>query len=225
MNTLLKMTNISKTYFPHKDMPVQALNRLNLEVFEGEMLAIYGVSGSGKSTLLHIIGCLDRLSDGEYFYKDINIQKCSDQRLAQIRNQEIGFVLQDFGLIPYRTAYENILVPILFSKGKSTEKIPKRVNRLLEQLGIQELSKRKVCQMSGGQKQRVAIARALVNEPSLILADEPTGALDSATKLEIYDIFKGLKSSGKTIVIVTHDKEVAEMADRVLHMKDGALIG
>jgi len=224
MNTLVRMKNVSKTYYPHKDVPVRALNGLDLEVFEGEMLAIYGVSGSGKSTLLHIIGCLDRQTEGEYIFNDQNIAKCSDRRLARIRNSEIGFVLQDFGLIPYRTAYENISVPFLFSKGKIRE-MSVHIEKVLEQFGIQELSKRKVYQMSGGQKQRVAIARALVNEPSLILADEPTGALDSATKVEIYDIFKELRNQGITIVIVTHDHEVAGMADRVLHMKDGALIG
>lgn len=222
MNKLLRMQNVSKTYFPHKDVPVHALNGLDLEVFEGEMVAIFGVSGSGKSTLLHIIGCLDRPTEGEYFLKDEDIKKCPDRRMAQIRNSEIGFVLQDFGLIPYRTAYENISVPFLFSKGKIKD-MSARVRKVLEQFGIPELSKRKVYQMSGGQKQRVVIARALVNEPSLILADEPTGALDSSTKIEIYDIFKDLRNSGKTIIIVTHDKEVADMADRVLNMKDGAL--
>lgn len=224
MNTLIRMENITKVYYPHKDVPVRALNGLNLKVFEGEMLAIYGVSGSGKSTLLHILGCLDRQTEGEYMFKDQNITKCPDRRLAQIRNSEIGFVLQDFGLIPYRTAYENISVPFLFSKGKFRD-MQGRVKKVLDCFGIPELSKRKVYQMSGGQKQRVAIARAMINEPSLILADEPTGALDSATKVEIYDIFKNLRDSGKTIVIVTHDQEVTDMADRVLHMKDGVLIG
>lgn len=223
MNKLVSMKNVSKTYYPHKDLPVRALNDLNLEVFEGEMLAIYGVSGSGKSTLLHIIGCLDRQTEGEYIFKDQNIAKCPDRHLAQIRNSQIGFVLQNFGLIPYRTAYENISVPFLFSKGKIRD-MSARVGKVMEQFGIQDLSKRKVYQMSGGQKQRVAIARAVVNGPSLILADEPTGALDSATKVEIYDIFKELRNQGKTIVIVTHDQEVAGMADRVSHMKDGALI-
>lgn len=222
MNKLIRMKNISKIYYPHKDVPVQALNALDLEVVEGEMLAIYGVSGSGKSTLLHIMGCLDRQTDGEYHFRDTDAQKCSDRKLAQIRNSDIGFVLQDFGLIPYRTAYENIAVPFLFSKGKVKD-MNARIKTLLDQFGISELSNRKVYQMSGGQKQRVAIARALVNNPSLVLADEPTGALDSATKVEIYDIFKDLKRNGKTVVIVTHDKEVAEMADRVLHMKDGSL--
>lgn len=223
MKTVIEMHKISKTYYPHKEVPVRALRELDLEAFEGEMLAVYGVSGSGKSTLLHILGCLDRPTDGEYTLNGEDIKNCSDRRLAKIRNSEIGFVLQDFGLIPYRTAYENISVPFLFSKGKIKE-MSGRVKNVLEQFGIPELSKRKVYQMSGGQKQRVAIARALINDPDLILADEPTGALDSSTKVEMYNIFRELRDHGKTIIIVTHDQELADLADRVLHMKDGTLI-
>ena len=223
MKTLLEMHRISKTYYPHKEVPVRALRELNLEVFEGEMLAVYGVSGSGKSTLLHILGCLDRPTDGEYTLNGEDISNCSDRRLAKIRNSDIGFVLQDFGLIPYRTAYENIAVPYLFSNRKVAE-MAGCIRSVMAQMGIPELEKRKVYQMSGGQKQRVAIARALINEPELILADEPTGALDSSTKAEMYSIFRELRDHGKTIIIVTHDQELADLADRVLHMKDGTLI-
>ena len=223
MTMIIEMKDISKTYHPHKDVPVKALSGLNLSVREGEMLAIYGVSGSGKSTLLHIIGGLDRASSGEYTFDGIDMNNQKDTQLAHLRNEHIGFVLQDFGLISHRTAIDNVMVPVMFSKRSITEGM-RRGKELLNELGIGELKNRKVYQMSGGQKQRVAIARALMNQPKLILADEPSGALDSTTKAEIYSIFEKLKQEGKTIIVVTHDHDIETIADRVLQIKDGCLV-
>ncbi len=220
MTMIIEMKDISKTYHPHKDVPVRALSGLDLSVQEGEMLAIYGVSGSGKSTLLHILGGLDRASSGEYRFDGIDMNAQKDGQLARMRNEHIGFVLQDFGLISHRTAIDNIMVPIMFSKRSMKDGL-NRGKELMEEMGLKELSNRKVYQMSGGQKQRVAIARALMNQPKLILADEPSGALDSTTKVEIYSIFEKLKNEGNTIIVATHDRDVATIADRVLQMKDG----
>lgn len=220
MSSMIQLADISKTYTPSKMQAVTALKNVSFSIEKGEMVVVCGVSGSGKSTLLHIIGCLDTPSEGEIYLDGQSLKGLRDFELARIRNKVIGFVLQDFGLIPYRTAYENVSVPLIFSKTRPSD-MSKKVNKALESVGIIELSKRKVSQMSGGQKQRVAIARALVNDPQIILADEPTGSLDSKTKLEIMEIFQGIHNAGKTIMIVTHDLEIAEMADRKLHMLDG----
>lgn len=222
MAAIIEMNDVSKTYYPYKDVPVLALSGLNLSVQEGEMLAIYGVSGSGKSTLLHIIGGLDCVTSGEYRFDGIEMSAQKESQRARIRNESIGFVLQDFGLISHRSAIENIMVPIMFSKIPYQQGIQKG-RELLEELGIKALEKRKIYQMSGGQKQRVAIARALMTDPKLILADEPSGSLDSSTKLEIYSIFETLKRQGKTIIVVTHDRDISTIADRVLTMRDGRL--
>jgi len=172
--------------------------------------------------LLHILGGLDRPDSGEYILDGEVMGEKNDSQLARVRNEKIGFVLQDFGLIANRTAQDNVIVPVIFSK-KSLREGYKRCKNLLDKLGIPELERRKVSQMSGGQKQRVAIARALMNEPKILLADEPSGALDSTTKEEIYAMFDMLRKEGKTIIIATHDHAIAQIADRVLQMKDGQL--
>ncbi|HHT78116.1 MAG TPA: ABC transporter ATP-binding protein [Clostridiaceae bacterium] len=222
MTNIIEINNMEKSYYPSRSVRVPALTGLSLCVREGEMIAIYGVSGSGKSTLLHILGGLDRPDSGEYILDGEVMGEKNDSQLARVRNEKIGFVLQDFGLIANRTAQDNVIVPVIFSN-KSLREGYKRCKILLDKLGIPELERRKVSQMSGGQKQRVAIARALMNEPKILLADEPSGALDSTTKEEIYAMFDMLRKEGKTIIIATHDQSIAQIADRVLQMKDGQL--
>jgi putative ABC transport system ATP-binding protein len=222
MESYIRMNNLEKTYKAKGETPVKALRNATLEIAKGEMLAITGVSGSGKSTLLHLLGLLDRPTSGELFFEkniDTNVRNAE---LARMRNSKVGFVFQDFALIPYQTAYENIEVPLIFAK-VSKAKRQARILALMRSLHIEDLKDRKVSKLSGGEKQRVAIARALANDPPLILADEPTGALDSATKAEILKIFRDIHRQGKTILLVTHDPEVAAIADRRLHISDGIL--
>jgi len=223
MEHIINCKDLTKTYRPPHQAPVEALRGITLQVEPGELIAITGVSGSGKSTLLHIVGLLDNQTEGDVTLGSTNPAKLSDSKRAKLRNKEIGFVLQDFALVPYWSAYQNIEVPLIFAGKKRLER-QERIGKLLKEFGIPELAKRRVSQMSGGQRQRVAIARALANDPPLILADEPTGALDSKTKEEIMEIFRDLHSRGKTILIVTHDPQIAEMADRVLHIRDGVIV-
>lgn len=222
METHVQLEHISKTYRPKGQSEVIAVRDASLQVTKGEIIAIMGVSGSGKSTLLHMIGLLERAQGGTLFVNREISKSMSNSEMARLRNAHIGFVLQDFALIPYRSASDNIEVPMVYAKKKRKERYS-RIKELLLEFEIDELADRKINQMSGGQKQRVAIARALANNPDLILADEPTGALDSKTKKEILDIFRRLNESGKTIIIVTHDPEVAAIADRIVHMTDGYL--
>lgn len=222
METYIRMNKLEKTYATKGANPVHALRDATLEIEAGEMIAITGVSGSGKSTLLHLLGLLDRPTSGEYFFEKNIDTKVRNAELARLRNKKIGFVFQDFALIPYQTVYENIEVPLLFAKVPRTKR-QERILSLIKALHIEELKDRKVSKLSGGEKQRVAIARALANDPPLILADEPTGALDSVTKAEILKIFRDIHRQGKTILLVTHDPEVAAIADRVLHISDGVL--
>ena len=222
MEPYIRINKLEKTYATKGENPVHALRDATLEIEAGEMIAITGVSGSGKSTLLHLLGLLDRPTSGEYFFEKSIDTKVRNAELARLRNKKIGFVFQDFALIPYQTVYENIEVPLLFAKVPRTKR-QERILSLIRALHIEELKDRKVSKLSGGEKQRVAIARALANDPPLILADEPTGALDSVTKAEILKIFRDIHRQGKTILLVTHDPEVAAIADRVLHISDGVL--
>lgn len=221
MNSVISLKDVVKIYEIDDKNDVLALDHVDFDVKSGEFISICGVSGSGKSTLLHIMGCLDRVTSGDVVIDGQDVLRLNDRQLARIRNKSIGFVLQDFGLIPYRTAFENVMVPLYFTKDKLDKKA--RVDEMLELLGIKELRNRNVNKMSGGQKQRVAIARALVNNPQIILADEPTGQLDSNTKREIIDIFLKIKDLGKTVVVVTHDVELANQADRVVYIEDGKI--
>ena len=223
MEHFLAVKDLKKTYHPPHQAPVEALRGVTLSVEPGELIAITGVSGSGKSTLLHIVGLLDNQTEGTLTLGTADPAKLSDSKRAKLRNKEIGFVLQDFALVPYWTAYRNVEVPLIFAKMKRKNR-KARIEQLLLEFGISELAKRHVSQMSGGQRQRVAIARALANDPPLLLADEPTGALDSKTKEEIMDIFRALHRRGKTILIVTHDSEIAAMADRILQIRDGVIV-
>ena len=222
MENIIEIKNLSKSYYPGKKNCVRALREISLEVRSGEFLTIQGVSGSGKSTLLHIIGALDDADSGTAIVDGQDLSKLSSVKRARFRNETIGFVLQDFGLIPYRTVMDNVAVPLLIHQ-KVKGKVNSIVNEVLEKLHILDLKDRRITELSGGQKQRVAIARALVNQPTIILADEPTGALDSETKKEIMGVFKEISADGRTIVMVTHDDEIAKMADRRVHICDGRI--
>ena len=219
---MIRLVNINKTYNYKKANAFCALKGINLSINDGEMLAIIGKSGAGKSTLMHILGCIDDFESGDYLIDDINVKDISNGKKAEIHNKKIGIVMQDFALIEEYTVIENVMVPLLFDKSKKDKK--KTAIKAIESVGIGDLTNKPVNKLSGGQKQRVAIARAIVNDPVFILADEPTGALDSNTSLEIMQVFKDLNKLGKTIIIITHDKDVAQKCDRIVEMKDGSFI-
>ena len=220
---MVRLTNISRTYNKGTPDAVEALKSVTLEAAEGESLAVMGVSGSGKSTLLHIIGCLDKADGGscELDGEDVS-RKLSDQ-LSRIRNEKVGFVLQDYGLIPDKTALENIMFPLAFAKGVSYKEMKRRAKEISEFVGIAELNRKRVSKLSGGQQQRVAIARAIVNSPKLILADEPTAALDRKTADRIMELLLSLTKSGRTFILVTHDKRIADMCSRTVYISDGVI--
>lgn len=220
---MIRTINISKIYNENKDNEVKALTDVNITIEKGEFIAISGISGSGKSTLLNIIGCMDSPTYGEYFFDGIEVGKASGDKLAEIRNARIGFVLQDNALLNNETVFANVRLPLIFSKKYKIREHKKRVSEILEMLNIGALAKKKVRELSGGQRQRAAIARAMVNEPDIIMADEPTSALDSKTAYEILDVFKSLNESGVTVIIVTHDKKVMEYASRIITIVDGEI--
>lgn len=220
---MIRTINISKIYNENKDNEVKALTDVNIAIEKGEFIAISGISGSGKSTLLNIIGCMDSPTYGEYFFDGIEVGRASGDKLAEIRNARIGFVLQDNALLNNETVFANVRLPLIFSKKYKIREHKKRVHEILERLNIDALAKKKVRELSGGQRQRAAIARAMVNEPDIIMADEPTSALDSKTAYEILDVFKSLNESGVTVIIVTHDKKVMEYASRIITIVDGEI--
>ena len=222
MENVIELKSVSKVYKSKGVDDVVALDDLTLDIRRGEFAAVCGVSGSGKSTLLHIMGCLDKPTSGKVIVSGTDVSGLNDSELAKIRSERIGIVLQDFALIPYRTAYDNVMVPLCFSRNRKN--IRKRIMESLEKTGVADLAKREIRKMSGGQKQRVAIARALVNYPDIILADEPTGQLDTKTKKEIAELFKAINSEGVTIVVVTHDDELAKAADRIVRISDGRIV-
>ncbi|PIQ24971.1 macrolide ABC transporter ATP-binding protein [bacterium (Candidatus Blackallbacteria) CG17_big_fil_post_rev_8_21_14_2_50_48_46] len=200
-----------------------ALHDINLTIMSGEMIAIMGASGSGKSTLMNIIGCLDRLSSGEYWLRGRSISEYNDNELAFIRNREIGFVFQNFNLLPRYSARKNVELPLLYSAVSNRER-EQRAIAALERVGLGSKLSNRPNELSGGQKQRVAIARALVNRPAMIMADEPTGALDSRTGVEIMRLFQELNRDGMTLIIVTHEADIAGYCQRVIRMQDGRII-
>lgn len=220
---ILELNDVIHIYNKGKENALTALNNINLEIEEGELLAIVGESGSGKSTLLHILGGLDVPTSGEVLYNGEKINYKNSNWLASYRNREVGYVLQEFGLIPTDTVIENVCVPLLFSDC-SIIQMKDRAKSALKMVGIDNLAKRKVSQLSGGQKQRVAIARALVNNSNIILADEPTGALDSKTSSEIISVLEELNSQGKTVIIVTHDLSIARRCHRIVTIVDGEIV-
>lgn len=213
---------ITKLYHPGKPNEVAALKNVDITIKQGETVAIQGPSGSGKSTLLHILGCLDSSTSGEYFFEGETVQFANSRRVARLRGEKIGFVLQQYGLLEEQTVLDNVTLPVLFGK-QSMIKAGERAQEILQRLGIQNLRNKRVRQLSGGEKQRVAIARALINDPALILADEPTGALDSATGAQIVRLLLSLAETGKTVVIVTHDSGVAAQCGRHVTIQDGIL--
>ena len=219
---MIELKNIVKKYNEGRPNEVEALRGLSLEIGAGEMVAVMGPSGSGKSTLLNIIGCMDDWTSGEYYLNGQDMRRLTQKEQARVRNKKIGFVLQDFGLLTDRTVTENIMVPLLFAK-EPLRKSGKRIGPILEELGIGELAHRRANQLSGGQAQRVAIARAMVNDPDVILADEPTGALDSKTGAEIIELLGRQNASGTTVIIITHDRTVSESCGRVVRIADGVL--
>lgn len=228
--SVIKLDRINK-YYGNDECSQQVLDNVSLQIEEGEMVSIMGPSGSGKSTLLNILGLLDNQSDGEYYLDDISTLNLSEKELAFLRNSKIGFVFQSFNLIKELTALENVQMSLIFSNmyRKNNDKFKKNEIRnksmeLLELVGLKEHKGKKPSQLSGGQQQRVAIARALVNEPKIILADEPTGALDQKNSKEIMNILLELNKKGKTIIIVTHDSNVASLCQRHFSMTDGKII-
>lgn len=218
---MIVLKNVSKQY-KMGDNIVKALDNVSLEVKEKEFVSIIGPSGSGKSTLMNILGCLDTPDTGTYLFNDINIEKANDSMLAEIRNAKIGFIFQNFNLLPKLNAIENIEVPLLY-RGISEKECRRLAHLYLEKVGLKGREHHKPNELSGGQQQRVAIARALAGKPSLILADEPTGAIDSKTNKEIMQLIKELHAEGHTIILITHDQEVAKQADRSIKIIDGKL--
>mgnify|MGYP006181729937 FL=1 len=219
---MINISSISKEYVMG-DNKLLALNNVDVTIKEGEFVSIMGSSGSGKSTLMNIIGCLDVPSNGDYFFRENNISNYSSNKLAELRNKDIGFIFQNFNLLPRLNALENVILPLLYS-GKSSKERTKLALEALENVGLKDRTHHRPNQLSGGQQQRVSIARAIAGTPKLILADEPTGALDSNTSLEIMKILNDLNKSGITIVLVTHEDDIAKYGSRIIRMKDGKII-
>lgn len=225
--SILELKNISKEYV-YDDSTNFALRDVNFKANSGEMIAIMGPSGSGKTTLLNILGCLDCQSSGEYYIDNIDVKNLSKENLAEIRNSKVGFVFQQFALIPEYTMVENVELPMIYGNyfTNSKNKISRKERRetaieILSNLGLEKHLNKKPCELSGGQQQRVAIARALVKNPNIILADEPTGALDQKTGVEIMSLLNKINSKGKTVIIVTHDMKVASYCSRIVNVVDG----
>lgn len=221
MATVIELKDIMKTYVMG-DSIVHALNHVNIKIGFGEFTSIMGPSGSGKSTMMNILGCLDRPTSGEYYLDGKEIAGYNDDELAHTRNAKIGFVFQNFNLLSKLTAQENVALPLVYAGVDEDERM-ERAKRGLEAVGLGERLDHKPMEMSGGQRQRVAIARALINNPAIIMADEPTGNLDTKSSYEIMDIFKALNDSGKTVVMVTHEPDIAEQTKRILVMRDGKI--
>jgi len=220
-DAVIHLENILKSYHMGNN-DLQVLKGVSLNIFKNEYVALMGPSGSGKSTLMNILGCLDTPSGGKYVLSGHDVSTMEDNELARIRNQEIGFVFQQFNLMPRLTALENVAVPLIYA-GVSKKEREDKARAMLEKVGLGERYKHRPNELSGGQCQRVAIARALVNDPSLILADEPTGNLDSKTSVEIMDIFGTIHASGNTVVLVTHEEDIAEHARRIVRLRDGLI--
>ena len=222
---MIEIKNIQKTYNYGKSNAFQALNDVSLTINDGEMVAIIGKSGAGKSTLMHILGCIDEFESGKYYLNGEDVSSLNEKKRAQIRNSKIGIVLQDFALVESYSVIENVMLTLYFSKGikGKKEKMAKAID-VLKQMEMYEFVDKKVNKLSGGQKQRVAIARAMINNPKILLADEPTGALDVKMSAEIMSIFEKLNEQGTTVIIITHDMEIAKKCSRIIEISDGRII-
>lgn len=221
-NSVIRVENVKKIY-QMGNVEVQALRGVSFVIEKGEFVSIMGPSGCGKSTLMHLIGCLDRPTQGDIYLDEVDVAKMDDNSLAVVRNKKVGFVFQTFNLLPKLSAVENIELPLVYA-GIGPQERRKKALELLEIVGLQERAFHKPSELSGGQSQRIAIARSLCNDPSLILADEPTGNLDSKSGAEIIKLFLDLNARGITLVMVTHDQEIADNSKRILRLKDGALV-
>ena len=221
MQGIIHLDNIRKNYFLGKQT-IEVLKGISLDIFKNEYVALMGPSGSGKSTLMNILGCLDTPTSGTYILNGQDVSKMADNSLADVRNKEIGFVFQQFNLLPRLTAAENVALPLVYA-GVGKKLRMERAMYTLEKVALSDRSHHKPNEMSGGQNQRVAIARALVNDPAIILADEPTGNLDTKTSHEIMEIFGKIHSSGNTVILVTHEEDIANHAHRVIRLRDGVL--
>jgi putative ABC transport system ATP-binding protein len=210
--------------FKNGEIEVRALTDVDMIINEGEFVAIMGASGSGKSTLLHIIGCLDSPTSGEYDLDSVRVNELNKNQLADVRNQKIGFIFQSYNLLSRTTALENVELPLIYNRTGQFSNSKELAKKALEQVGLSDRMHHKTNELSGGQQQRVAIARALVNNPALILADEPTGNLDSKSSFDIADLFVQLNNKGKTIVMITHEPEIAQFAKRMIYLRDGRII-
>lgn len=219
---MIELIDICRDYIMG-DSTVKALDQVNLKIEKGEFIAIMGASGSGKSTLMNILGCLDRPDCGTYLLDGIDIRDKTENELAEIRNKKIGFVFQSFNLIPRTSALKNVELPMIYAKKDATQRT-KKAMEILGSLNLGDRAKHMPSELSGGQRQRVAIARALANDPDIILADEPTGNLDSKSSLEIMEIMKALNSEGRTVIIVTHEHDIADYANRTITFRDGRVI-
>lgn len=219
---MIDMRKIRKVYAMGK-VELEALRGIDLQIGENEFVAIMGPSGSGKSTLMNLMGCLDTPTSGEYFLEGQKVESLSPNELAEVRNKKVGFVFQNFNLLPYATAFENVEVPLIFG-GVPTKKRKKRAMELLERVGLGERADHRPTELSGGEMQRVAIARALANKPRIILADEPTGNLDSASGAEIIKLFQELGKQGHIVIVITHDKEIARRTHRIIKLRDGLVV-
>lgn len=221
MNAIIHLENIQKSYFMG-NQAIPVLKGISLDIFKNEYVALMGPSGSGKSTLMNILGCLDTPTGGKYVLNNNDVSKMADDALAEVRNTEIGFVFQQFNLLPRLSAAENVALPLIYAGINKKERM-ERAMEALKKVGLEDRSHHKSNELSGGQIQRVAIARALVNNPSLLLADEPTGNLDSKTSVEVMEIFGKIQEAGNTVVLVTHEEDIANYAKRVVRLRDGLI--
>lgn len=218
---IIKINNLKKIYNLGTQQ-VRALDGVSVSIYKNEYVAIMGPSGSGKSTLMNILGCLDTPTSGEYILNGTDVSKMGDDSLAQVRNKEIGFIFQSFNLLPKYSSLENVALPMIYA-GISSAKREKRASEALRSVGLEDRMEHKPSELSGGQRQRVAIARALINNPSIILADEPTGNLDTKTSIDIMNLFEKIHKDGNTIILVTHEEDIAKFAHRVIRLRDGKI--
>lgn len=221
MSLVIKIRNITRDFRMGNEV-LNVLKGINLDIEKGEYVALMGPSGSGKSTLMNLLGCLDTATSGTYELNGVNVSTMTDDELAEIRNKEIGFIFQTFNLLPRTTALDNVALPMIYA-GASKEQRTKRAEEVLKDVGLEDRMDHRPNELSGGQRQRVAVGRALVNNPSIILADEPTGNLDSKTSEEIMNLIDAIHSKGNTVILVTHEEDIAQRAKRVIRLRDGMI--